>query len=307
MANEQYSYLGPAGTFTEAALKQVPEAQGKPWWPVANAVHAIADVHTGTSFAAMIPIENSVEGGVSATQDALAHAEGIRIIGEYLVPITFNLYARDGISMDDVEVITTHPVSYSQCHNWLNAHLPSHQFIPSSSNAQAAADLFEQPMVQAAIAGDNVTEHYDVQLLAAGIGDLSNAVTRFVLISGADHPIPAVTGTDRTSLIVELPSDRPGALLEMLEQFSVRGINLSLIQSRPIGDELGRYRFNIDAEGHIDDARVAEAMMGLRRFSPHVQFLGSYPRAYGEHTQVQHSQSNDSYKAAKQWLDELRG
>lgn len=306
MATEQYSYLGPAGTFTEAALQQVEAARGKVWKPVANAIQAISDVHDGDSFAAMIPIENSVEGGVTATQDALARSEGVRIIGEYLVPITFNLYAKPGISLDDIEVVTTHPVSYAQCQKWLNAFLPKHQFIPASSNAQAAADLFLQDNVQAAVAGDTVTEHFEVNELASGIGDLSNAVTRFVLIAGADHPIPERTGADRTSLIVELPNDRAGSLLEMLEQFSVRGISLSLIQSRPIGDELGRYRFNIDAEGHITDARVAEAMMGLHRFSPHVQFLGSYPRAYGDGSRVRSTQTNDSFKSAARWLADLQ-
>jgi len=115
-------------------------------------------------------------------------------------------------------------------------------------------------------------------VLARNIGDNPNAVTRFVLV-GRTTVIPAPTGADKTSVIVELPEDRAGALLEMLEQFATRGVNLSLIQSRPIGDSLGRYRFVIDADGHILDERVADALLGLRRFSPKVLFLGSYPRA----------------------------
>ena len=115
-------------------------------------------------------------------------------------------------------------------------------------------------------------------MLASKIGDNPNAVTRFVLVSRPVVP-PPPTGADKTSLIVELPDDHPGALLEMLEQFATRGINLSLLASRPIGDELGRYRFVIDADGHIEDERMADALLGLRRFSPKVIFLGSYPRA----------------------------
>ena len=115
-------------------------------------------------------------------------------------------------------------------------------------------------------------------MLASDIGDNLSAVTRFVLVSRTVVPA-APTGADKTTVIVELPDDRPGGLLEMLEQFSTRGINLGLIQSRPIGDALGRYRFIIDADGHVHDARMADALMGLRRFSPNVVFLGSYPRA----------------------------
>ena len=111
-----------------------------------------------------------------------------------------------------------------------------------------------------------------------GCADNAAAVTRFVLV-GRPGAVPAPTGADKTSLMVHLPSDRAGALLEMLEQFATRGVNLSRIESRPIGDALGRYSFSIDAEGHIADARMAEALMGLHRVCPVVRFLGSYPKA----------------------------
>ena len=122
-------------------------------------------------------------------------------------------------------------------------------------------------------------------MLAEDIGDNPNAVTRFVLVA-REPRIPPPTGADKTSLIVELPDDHAGALLEMLEQFSTRGVNLSLLESRPIGDALGRYRFVIDLDGHILDERVADALLGLRRFSPSVIFLGSYPRADKQHDRV---------------------
>lgn len=301
-----YSFLGPRGTFTEDALRQIPEAAGQTWRPVASVLQAIEDVQSGVSHAAVIPIENSIEGGVTATQDALANAEGVRIYGEYLVPIHFNVYVQPGRSLDDVKVITTHPVSYAQCRGWLAAQLPEHEFIPASSNAAAAAAVVGSDLVDAAIAGAAVSNYYDLDSVADDIGDNVDAVTRFLQIS-AGRPIPPATGHDKTSLIIELPADRAGTLLELLEHFSTRGINLSRIESRPIGDELGRYRFNVDAEGHIRDARVAEAVMGVRRFSPRVIFLGSYPRADEVAPRIHPSLSNEAFAASRRWLDDILG
>ena len=296
-----YSYLGPAGTFTEAALAQVPEAQGKTWRAVNNVGEALGDVISGGSVAAMIAIENSVEGGVSATQDALAVNHGLRIIGEYLVPVNFVLVARKGTALADVRTINAHPVAYAQCHLWLEANLPKHGHIPASSNVAAAASLFDVGAADAAIAPPGITAHHDLDLLASEIGDNANAVTRFVLVSRV-APIPEPTGADKTSIIAELPSDQPGALLEMLEQFATRGVNLSLIQSRPIGDTLGRYRFVLDLDGHIHDERVADALLGLKRFSPNVIFLGSYPRADRVRTEVTQRYGNDIFVEARDWL-----
>ena len=137
-----YSYLGPAGTFTESALRQVPEAQGATWRSVNNVGEALDDVVTGRSVAAMIAIENSIEGGVSASQDALAVIPNLRIIGEYLVPVNFVLVAKRGTTLEDVRVINAHPVAYGQTHLWLYANLPSHGHLPSTSNVAAAAALF---------------------------------------------------------------------------------------------------------------------------------------------------------------------
>ncbi len=154
---------------------------------------------------------------------------------------------------------------------------------------------------QAAIAPPGIAEHYDVDVLASEIGDNTSAVTRFVLVTRTATP-PMPTGADKTSLIVELPNDRPGSLLEMLEQFSTRGINLSLIESRPIGDELGRYRFVLDADGHVHDERMADALLGIRRFSPRVVFLGSYPRADRQIVHYPDRYADDVFVEARDWL-----
>lgn len=297
-----YSYLGPAGTFTEAALDQVPEARGHDWKPVHNVGEALADVLEGRSHAAMIAIENSVEGGVSTTLDALATLPGLRIIGEYLVKVNFVLVAKPGTALEDVEVIAAHPVAYAQCHTWLGENLPKHAHVPAASNVASAIGMLDGTLpAQAAIAAPSIVAHHHVEVLAEQIGNNDNAVTRFVLVSKPTVPTDP-TGADKTSLIVELPDDRPGALLEMLEQFSTRGINLSLLQSRPIGDALGRYRFVVDADGHAYDERMADALLGIRRFSPRVVFLGSYPRADRKIVHYPERYADGVFIEARDWL-----
>lgn len=300
-----YSYLGPIGTFTELALAQVAEAKGANWHPVSHVQEAIDDVIAGRAFRAIIPVENSVEGGVSATSDALAVNPNIRIYGEYLVPVTFDLVARPGTALSDVKIVATHPVAYAQTRSWLSKNLKKHTHLPATSTAAAAAALLDSDSADAAIAASTITKHYKLKVLAKNIGDNRNAQTRFLQI-GLANATPKPTGKDKTSVIVELPTDRPGTLLEMLEQFAVRGVNLSRIESRPIGDQLGRYRFNIDIEGHIDDAPVADALKGLHRFSPKVIYLGSYPRADKKKSVHEGNNTNASFAAAEKWLAKLK-
>jgi prephenate dehydratase len=303
-AEDTYSYLGPAGTFTEAALAQVPEAAGKTWRSVNNVGQALDDVVAGRSVAAMIAIENTVDGGVSASQDALATIPGLRIIGEYLVPVNFVLVARPGTTLADVKVINAHPVAYGQSRIWVDKQLPEHGHLPATSNVAAAASLLENTAADAAIAPPGITDHYPLEVLAENIGDNPNAETRFVLVSRSTA-LPQPTGSDKTSIIAELPDDSAGRLLDMLEQFATRGVNMSLLASRPIGDSLGRYRFVIDLDGHVLDERVADALLGLKRFSPRVIFLGSYPRADRRAITVTERYDNSAFVDAREWLDGL--
>lgn len=303
-AHDTYSYLGPAGTFTEAALSQVPEAAGKTWHAVNNVGEALEDVVSGRSTAAMIAIENSIEGGVSASQDALAVIPNLRIVGEYLVKVDFVLVARPGTTLADVKVINAHPVAYAQTRRWLDANLPSHGHLPATSNVAAAASLFQNDFADAAIAPPAITKYHALDVLAEGIVDNTNAITRFVLVS-RDTELPEPTGADKTSIIAELPDNNAGRLVEMLEQFSTRGVNMSLLESRPIGDALGRNRFIIDLDGHVRDERVADALLGLKRFSPNVIFLGSYPRADREQTVVIPQYDNEAFVQARDWLTAL--
>lgn len=295
------TFLGPRGTFTEAALEQVPGLEQTERVPVANVAEALTAVAEGRSDAAMIAIENSIEGGVTAAQDALAATPGIRIISEHVVSVNFSLVAPAGTRLDDINVIAAHPVAWAQCSGWLQRELPGRAHLPAASNVTAAADL-GSGTAQAALSTPTIGQWVDgLDVLADRIGDNPDAVTRFLFVGRAGAP-GEPTGADKTSLVVELPSDEPGVLLDMLEQFATRGVNLSLIQSRPIGDRLGRYRFVMDADGHIRDERVADALLGLKRFSPSVTFLGSYPRADGQRIHVERRYSDGSFEDARDWL-----
>lgn len=298
----KYSYLGPAGTFTEAALRQVPEATGQVWQPVVNVSQALRNVTTGVSDAAMIAIENSIDGGVSATQDALASFGNLQIYGEYLVPVDFVLVSRPEVQLSEVTTIAAHPVAYAQCRSWLEQHLPEHQHIPASSNAQAAADLFaEGTVIDAALAPPTITEHFELAVHGSELVDNPGAQTRFVLV-GKPRPAGQPTGHDKTSLIIDLPEEKAGALLTLLEQFAARGVNLTQIASRPIGHHMGSYRFFIDAEGHIRDARLRHAVMGVKQYSPRVTFLGSYPRADRVQPKVDPNHTDAAFADAEAWV-----
>ena len=303
--NLTFAFLGPVGTFTELALAQVKEAKNAKKIPVNHVAEAIELVISGKAKRAIIPVENSIEGGVSATLDALAGTDKIRIYGEYLVPVSFNLVARPGTKLSDIKTIATHPVAYAQSRKWLLEKLPKHVHLPATSTAAAAAGLLTSDQADAAIAASTITNHHKILTLAKNIGENKQAQTRFIQI-GLAADLPKPTGADKTSVIVELPSDQPGSLLAMLEQFSTRGVNLTRIESRPIGDRLGRYRFNIDAEGHVLDESMGEALAGLHRFSPRVSFLGSYPRADKQQTKPEGNNSNGQYADASKWLESIR-
>jgi prephenate dehydratase len=300
-----FAFLGPVGTFTELALAQVKEARNAKKVAVNHVAEAIELVISGKVKRAIIPVENSIEGGVSATLDALAGTDKIRIYGEYLVPVSFNLVARPGTKLSEVKTIATHPVAYAQSRKWLLEKLPKHVHLPATSTAAAAAALLTSKQADAAIAAPTITNHHKLITLAKNIGENKQAQTRFIQI-GLAGDLPKPTGADKTSVIVELPSDQPGSLLAMLEQFSTRGVNLTRIESRPIGDRLGRYRFNIDAEGHVLDESMGEALAGLHRFSPKVSFLGSYPRADKQQTKPEGNNSNVQYADASKWLAGIR-
>ena len=301
-----YTFLGPAGTFTEAALLQVPDAADAIRVPSTNVNTALDKVRDGSADAAMVPIENSVEGGVTATLDAIASGQELRILREALVPISFVLVARPGTRIEDIRRISTHSHAWAQCRLWAENNIPNAEYIPGSSTAAAAMGLLEgDTHYDAAICAPIVaTEQPGLAVLAENIGDNPGAVTRFVLV-GRPGVLPEPTGADKTTVVVPLPEDRPGALMEILDQFATRGVNLSRIESRPTGQYLGHYFFSIDADGHVADARVADALAGLHRISPATRFLGSYGRADGNRTLVEPHTSDQAFRAAHAWVRDI--
>jgi len=206
--------------------------------------------------------------------------------------------------------VSTHPHAWAQCRRWFNASLPDAVHVPATSTAAAGALLASTARGQdlgfdAALVSPLSADLYGLEVLADHVADNESAVTRFVVV-GLPGALPSPTGADKTSLVVHLASNQAGALLAMLEQFAARGVNLSRIESRPLGDELGRYSFSIDAEGHLADERVAEALIGLHRVCPYVRFLGSYPRADGVVTEVAPGTADDDFAGARRWVEGLR-
>ena len=295
-------YFGPEGTFTHQALLALkPDAEARPYASVPGALSA---VRSGEVEACVVPIENSIEGGVPATLDYLGAPDQapLTIIGEVLVSVSFELAARDGTALADVRTIITHPHAAAQCRGWVAQHLPQATLTERGSTAGAAQEVARDGSpFDAAICAPVARKLYGLVALASNIGDSDDAVTRFVLVSRPGH-LPARTGHDKTTLMAYMHQDRPGALLEILQQLAVRGVNMCRIESRPTKTTLGSYCFSIDAEGHIEDARMAEALVGLRRVCQDVVFLGSYPRADDRPQSVPLGGTDDDYAAAHAWL-----
>ncbi|MCZ4122472.1 prephenate dehydratase [Streptomyces sp. H39-S7] len=300
MSASRYTYLGPEGTFTEAALRTLPEAATRELVPMVSVPAVLDAVRNGEAGGALVPIENSVEGGVTATLDELATGTPLMIYREVLLPIAFALLVRPGTKLTDVKTVTGHPVAQPQVRKWLRAQLPDALWESSASNADGAR-LVQEGRFDGAFAGEFAASTYGLEPLVTEIHDAKNAATRFVLVGRPGRPA-APTGADKTSAVFWLGDDHPGALLELLQEYAVRGVNLVRIESRPTGEGIGRYCFSVDCEGHITDRRVSEALMGLKRICPQVRFLGSYPRADEVRPQVRPGTTDDEFTDAADWL-----
>jgi prephenate dehydratase len=273
----QYSYLGPRGTFTEAAVRVLTGGTEPDALPCPSIQATLDAVRGEQAQLGVVPIESSVEGAVTATLDELAVGTELVICAEVLVGVEFALLARPGASLADIRRVGGHPVAQPQCRNWLSANLPHADWLPAASNSDAARQVAEGAL-DAALAGVFAAELYGLTPLVTGVHDRDDAVTRFVAVR-LPGELPEPSGADKTSVVAFLMDDHPGALMDILGQFAFRGVNLTRIESRPTGDGIGRYCFFIDCQGHVAQARVGEALMGLRRVCSAVRFLGSYPQA----------------------------
>lgn len=298
-------YLGPAGTFAEAALRTLPDARRADLRPYPSVAAALDAVRGAEVDAAVVPLENSVEGSVPTTLDELAGGEPLQVVREVLLPVRFALLVRAGTGLSEVRTVATHPHAEAQCRRWLREALPQASVVPTPSTADAARET-AAGRFDAALAAPLAAGHYGLAALVDDVHDRDDAVTRFVLVSRPGPP-PPPTGADRTSLFAYIADDHPGALLELLTEFAVRGVNLTRIESRPTGDRLGRYFFSVDCEGHLAEARVGEALSALRRVCADVRVLGSYPRADGVAAAVRAGTTDEDFRDSAAWLARLRG
>ncbi|WP_018254990.1 prephenate dehydratase [Salinispora mooreana] len=306
----RFVYLGPEGTFAEQALRTIPAAERANRTPARSIGEALESVRAGAADAALVPLENSIGGAVGVTLDELAEGEPLVITREVILPVEFVLAARTGRHLGAVRSVAAHPQASTQCRAWLHAHLPDATVVDVLSNGAAAVGAAAGDF-DAAICAPIGAARHRLAVLADKIADHPDAVTRFALFSRPGPP-PPPTGDDVTSLAVYIAHDRVGALLSVLMELAVRGVNLTRIESRPTGEALGRYVFFLDCTGHLADTRLGEALQGLRRVCAQVSFLGSYPRhrwagGEGERPAPAPSGTRDAdYVDAAAWLARLR-
>jgi len=297
------AFLGPEGTFaSEAARRAAPDATPEPLPTIPDVVEAVRQGHARLG---VVPIENSIEGSVNLTLDELAFgAPGIFIRGEVTIPISMNLLARPGTTLDAIREVRSQPHALAQCRQWLRANLPAARLEAATSTAEAARVAAEADRGMAALGTGLAAERYGLDVLAADIQDFGGNATRFVVLASSMSP---PTGADKTSVVVFFGEDRPGLLLRILDEFALRGINLTKIESRPTKQALGEYCILLDCAGHLTEARVAEALRSVHRHVAELRVLGSFPRAdlVGEPPAV--ADSDRAYADAADWYGKLLG
>ncbi len=299
-------YLGPAGTYTEQALLSQADLATAELIPFRTVPDVLDAVESGEIDLGFVPIENSIEGTVNFTQDALVFDHDLLIQREVVLDIVHCLLAPPGTTLADIKVVLSIPVATAQCHQFLRRMLPDAELHAANSTAEAARLIGENSMPGvAAIAPRNAGELYGLDILAEGIADNDGNQTRFVLV-GTDG-IAAPTGHDRTALVVYQRADEPGSLISILQEFAARRINLSNLLSRPTKrGGLGDYCFVLYADGHVDDELLADAMRSLHAKQGSVKFLGSYPAA-GEHAHTTREHADARWREADDWVESLRG
>ncbi|WP_080791890.1 prephenate dehydratase [Corynebacterium pacaense] len=298
------SYLGPAGTFTEAALLKL-AARGVfgsgevIQLPVSTPQQAVDAVRAGDAEAAVVAIENFVDGPVTPTFDALDQGSAVNIFAEEELEVVFTIMASDGVALDQVRTLATHPVAHQQIKHWMAQHAPQARFVAASSNA-AAAQMVAEGKVDAAAAPGRAAVLFGLTPLADDVADVRGARTRFVAVR-RPQAVPPRTGTDRTSVVFALPNE-PGSLMRALNEFAIRGVDMARIESRPTRKTFGTYRFHVDVVGHITDIPVAEALRALYLQAHDLVFLGSWPAALADSREDALSADLARLREADDWV-----
>lgn len=275
-------FLGPLGTFTEVALRDtIPEqredGRTRRFLPFASMQDTIEAVSSGEVDVSIVPIENSIEGSVSATVDILTHEiDNLQIVREVRIPIRHQLLARPGITLGKVTKVVSHPHANAQCRIWLRANLPGVEIEAANSTANAVERVAKSDQPWTAIGNHLAGATYGCAVLAPDIEDHKDNETRFVFLA-RQRERQDWFEPYKTSVVCEIAKDQPGALLLILQEFAFRHVNLTKIESRPSKRRLGDYIFVVDMEGKAEDGPIADALRCLCCKLPRVTVLGSYP------------------------------
>lgn len=272
-------FLGPEGTFSQEATQKyikhvMPENKKYKELAFSTIQEIISNVSTGKINEAVIPIENSLEGGINETLDILATKVNLMIKAEINISIEQNLLVKKGTNMDDIECIISHPQAIGQCRSYITKNFKNKEIRFSYSTAQAVLEVMNSNGNMGAIGSAISTKVYDVEILAEKIQDSENNVTRFIVISDTDSP---KTNHDKTSIVFST-DDKPGSLYKILDIFNLWDINMTRVESRPTKNWLGNYMFFIDINGHKDDENLKSALIMVQRKTSFFRFLGSYPQ-----------------------------
>ena len=299
--SRRLAFLGPEGTYaSEAARLADPEAQRQPLATIQDVVDAVRE---GRAELGVVPIENSIEGSVNFTLDALAFGPpGALIRAEIAIPISINLLVKPGTDLAAVREVRSQPHALAQCRQFLTDRLPGVELTPTTSTAEAARQVAESDGAVAALGTRLAAEHYGLEVGAQDTHDFAANMTRFVVLGPR---MAAPTGADKTSMVVFFGEDRPGLLLRILDEFALRGINLTKIESRPTKQQLGEYCIFIDADGHPTESRMAEALRSVHRHVADLRILGAYRRADGLATEAARADSEGAYRDAASWYAQL--
>ena len=298
-------FFGPFGTFTQQALLTQADLADLEQVPYRTAPDVLDAVAVGDVEVGLVPIENSIEGMVNFTQDALAFDYDLLITREIVIDIEHCLVATPGVQLADVKQVYSIPIAAAQCRLWLREHLRDAEVIAAHSTADAARLVSEEASsTTAALAPRVAAAHYGLDVIAADIADQQGNQTRFVTV--ARSGIPAPTGHDRTALVIYQRADEPGSLVSLLQEFTARRINLSNLISRPtpVGG-LGDYCFIVYAESHVGDALLADTMRALHAKQGGVKFLGSYPAA-GDAAESDRAQADTRWREAEDWMHDIQ-
>ena len=298
-------FLGPFGTFTEQAVRSQPDL-GRGELVAFRSVPDVLDaVASGDLDFGVVPIENSIEGTVNFTQDALSFDYELLIQREVVLNIEHCLMAMPGTSIAEITSVLSIPVATAQCHRYLRENVGNAEIHAANSTADAAKTVAANAVAGvAAIAPRNAAALYGLNILATDIADHEGNQTRFVVVGKSGVPTP--TGHDITGIVVFQRADEPGSLISILQEFAARRVNITNLLSRPTKDGgLGDYCFVMYLEGHIADELVADALRALHAKQGGVKFLGSYP-AHSSHVHTAREHADSRWQQADDWVEQMR-